>query len=104
MVQELVLSYPGNNKQTPCKRRKSNASGPNFNIRNQLLTQKILKQGYQYHKLFTEFYCRYYDLISKLNVRLKFLLRQELSEPEIYGDLVYKLSKIVGTNTFTAVN
>ena len=35
--------------------------------RNKLLTQKLLKQGYQYHKLrktFSKFYRRYYDLIS----------------------------------------
>ena len=36
-----------------------------FNTRNKLLTQKILKQGYWYHKLhktFSKFYRRYYDL------------------------------------------
>ena len=39
-----------------------------LNTRNKLLTQKLLKQGYQYHKLrktFSKFYRRYYDLISK---------------------------------------
>ena len=39
-----------------------------FNTRNKLLTQKVLKQGYRYHKLrktFSKFYKRYYDLISK---------------------------------------
>ena len=38
-----------------------------FSTRNKLLTQKLLKQGYQYHKLcktFSKFYRRYYDLIS----------------------------------------
>ena len=42
-----------------------------FNTRNKLLTQKILKQGYQYHKLrktFSKFYRRYYDLISKFQI------------------------------------
>ena len=33
---------------------------------------------------------------------LKSLLRQGLSEPEFYGDLVYKLKKIVGSNNFSA--
>ena len=33
---------------------------------------------------------------------LKSLLRQGLSEPEFYGDLVYKLKKIVGYNNFSA--
>ena len=76
-----------------------------LNNRNKLLIQKYLKQGYQYHKLhktFSKFYQRYYDLISKLQVGLKFLLRQGLLEPEFYGDLVYKLKKIVGSNNFSA--
>ena len=38
-------------------------------------------------KLFLN-YRRYYDLISKFQVGLKSLLRQGLSEPEFYGDLV----------------
>ena len=70
-----------------------------------MLTQKLLKQGYQYHKLrktFSKFYRRYYDLISKFQVGLKSLLSQGLSEPEFYGDLVYKLKKIVGSNNFSA--
>ena len=62
-----------------------------FNTCNKLLTQKLLKQGYRYHKLhktFSKFYRRYYDLISKFQVGLKSLLRQGLSEPDFYGDLV----------------
>ena len=38
-----------------------------FNTRNKFLTQKLLKQGYWYHKLpktFSKLYRRYYDLIS----------------------------------------
>ena len=76
-----------------------------FNTRIKLLTQKLLKQGYRYHKLrktFSKFYRRYYDLISKFQVGLKSLLRQGLSEPDFYGDLVYKLKKIVGSNNFSA--
>ena len=42
------------------------------------------------------------DLISKFQVGLKSLLRQGLSEPDFYGDLVYKLKKIVGSNNFSA--
>ena len=74
-----------------------------FNTRNKLLTQKLLKQGYRYDKLrktFSKFYRRYYDLIPKFQVGLKSLLRHGLSEPEFYGDLVYKLKKIVGPNNF----
>ena len=41
-------------------------------------------------------------LISLFQVRLKSLLRQGLSEPEFYGDLVYKLKKIFGSNICSA--
>ena len=71
-----------------------------FNTRNKLVIQKLLKQGYRYHKLrktFAKFYRRYYDLISKFQVGLQSLLRQGLSEPDFYGDLVYILKKIVGS-------
>ena len=66
---------------------------------------KLLKQGYWYYKLrktFSKFYRQYYDLIYKFQVELKSLLRQRLSEPEFYGDLVYKLKKIGGSNYFSA--
>ena len=39
-----------------------------FNNRNKFLTAKLLKQGYQYHKLrkaFTKFYRRHFELIEK---------------------------------------
>ena len=58
-----------------------------------------------YHKLrktFSTFYRRYYILISKFQIRLKSLLRKGLSEPEFYGDLVYKLKKSVGADIFSA--
>ena len=67
-----------------------------FNTRKKLLTQKLLKQGYRYHKLrktFSKFYRRYYDLISKFQVGLKSLLCQGFYEPVFCGDLVYKLKK-----------
>ena len=76
-----------------------------LNTRNKLLTQKLLKQGYLYQKLcktLSKFYRRYYDLISKFQIGLKSLLRQGLSEHKFYGDLVYKLKKIVGSNNFSA--
>ena len=75
-----------------------------FNTHNKLSTQKLLKQGYRYHKLhktFSKFYRRYYDLISKFQIGLNSLLPQGLWEPESYGDLVYKLKKIVGSNNFS---
>ena len=38
--------------------------------------------------------------MSKYNVGLKTLLLQDISEPEFYGDLVYKFRKIIGKNDF----
>ena len=64
----------------------------------------LLQQGYQYHKLrktFSKFYRRHYELVSKFSVGLKTLLHQGLSEPEFYGDLVYKFKKIVGRADFS---
>ena len=76
-----------------------------FNTRNKLLTQKLLKQGYRYHKrrkTFSKFCRRYYDLISKFQVGLKSLLCQGLSEPKFYGDFVYKLKKNVSFHYISA--
>ena len=75
-----------------------------FNARNKCLTAKLLQQGYRYHKLrktFSKFYRRHYELISKYNVGLKTLLSEGLSEPEFYGDLVYKFKKLKGINDFS---
>ena len=38
--------------------------------------------------------------MSKYNVGLKTLLLQGLSEPEFYGELMYKFRKIIGKNDF----
>ena len=46
-----------------------------FNTRNKLLTQKLVKQCYQNHKLrktFSKFYRRYYDLILNSKLDLNF--------------------------------
>ena len=75
-----------------------------FHTRNKYLTAKLLKKGYRYHKLrkvFSKFYRRHYELISKFNVGLKSLLHQGLSEPEFYGDLVYKIKTIRGMTDFS---
>ena len=75
-----------------------------FNTRNKLLTAKLLNQVNRYHKLrksFSKFYRRHSDLVSKFNVGLKSLLQQVLSEPEFYGDLVYKFRKIYACNDFS---
>ena len=79
-----------------------------FNARNKYLTAKLLQQGYRYHKLrktfsifYDDFYRRHYELISKYNVGLKTLLGEGLSEPEYYGDLVYKFKNLIGSNDFS---
>ena len=74
-----------------------------FNTRNKVWTAKLLRQGYRYHKIhkaFSKFYWRHFDIVSKYNVGLKTLLLQCLSEPEFYGDLVYKFRKIIGKTDF----
>ena len=66
-----------------------------FNARNKILTGKLLR-GYWYHKLrksFSKIYCRHYEFDFKIQGRIKISLQQGLSEPEFYGDLVYKLKK-----------
>ena len=67
-----------------------------FNTRNKVLTAKLLRQGYRYHKIrkaFSNFHRRHFDIVSKYNVGLKTLLLEGHSEPEFYGDLVYKFEK-----------
>ena len=83
-------------------RAPSNVS--DFNCRNKALTAKLLKQGYRYHKLrqaFSKFYRRHSELVEKYNVSLRKLLQQGISEPEFYGDLVYRIRKIVGKSNFS---
>ena len=73
-----------------------------FNNRNLFLTAK-LKQCYRYHKIrkaFSKFYHRHSELIIKYNIGLKNLLKQGISEPIFYGDLVYKFKRIVRKPNF----
>lgn len=75
------------------------SSVDDFNKRNLLITEKLLKQGYRYHKLrktFAKFYYRNLNLISKYNSNLKTLLIKGISHPEFYGDVMYKLRNIIG--------
>ena len=85
--------------------RFANASShvTDFNNRNKFLTAKLLKQGYRYHKLhkaFSKFYRRHFELIEKYHVSLKKLMQQGISNPEFYGDMVYKVKKIIGNPNF----
>ena len=69
-----------------------------FNTQYKVITAKLLRQGCRYHKLrktFSKLYICHYDLVSKFNVSLKSLHKQCLSEPEFYGDLVYKFRQEV---------
>ena len=71
-----------------------------FNTLNKVLTAK---KGYRYHKIlkvFSKFYRRHFDKVSKYNVGLKTLFLQDLSVPKFYGDFVYKFRKIIGKNYF----
>ena len=64
-----------------------------FNYRNEALTAKLFRQGYRYfklHKAFSKFYRKRSALVEKYSVSLKTLLQQNISEPEFYGDLVYR--------------
>ena len=73
-----------------------------FNTRNKVLTAKLLRQGYRYHKIrkaFSKFYRRHFDIVSKYNVRLKDFFRRAF-RPEFYGDLVYRFRKNIGKNDF----
>ena len=68
------------------------------------LTAKLLRQDYCYHnfaKHFSKFYRRHSGLVEKYNVTLRKLLQQGRSEPEFYGDLVYRIRKIVGKPNFS---
>ena len=68
------------------------------------MTAKLLIQGYRYHKIrkaFSKLYHRHSELIVKYNIGLKTLLRQGISEPIFYGDLVYKFKIIVGNPNFS---
>ena len=74
-----------------------------FNYRNKALTAKLLRQGYRYFKLrkaFSKFYRRHSALLEN-SVSLKTFQQQGISEPEFYGDLVYRFRKIVGKSDFS---
>ena len=78
---------------------RSCSSVEDFSERNRVITEKLLRQGYRYDKLrktFSKFYYRNTSLISKYNCNLKSLLRQGISHPDFYGDVIYKLRKIIG--------
>ena len=67
-----------------------------FNERNQCITGKLLCQGFRYHKLlktFTKFFHRYKDLISKFGYTCRKLIKNGISHPKFYGNIVLKARK-----------
>ena len=83
---------------------RASSSVNEFNCHIKALTATLLRQGYRYHKLrktFSKFYRRYCGLVEKYNVSLRKLLQHGISEPEFYGDLVYRIRKIVGKLNFS---
>ena len=69
-----------------------------------VINVQLLKQGYRYHKLteaFSKFYRRHHELVSNFSVGLKSLVLKGLSEPEFYGDLVYKFKNDMGRTDFS---
>ena len=83
-------------------RASSNLS--DFNYRNKALSAKLLRQGYRYFKLrkaFSKFYRRHSALAENYSVSLKTFLQQGISEPEFYGDVVYRFRKNVGKSNFS---
>ena len=60
------------------------------------LTEKLLHQGYRYHKLhitFSKFYYHYTELLQKFGCTCRTLKKQGISHPAFYGNIVYKAHK-----------
>ena len=82
----------------PIRLARASSSVSDFNCRNKALTAKLLRQGYRYHKLrktFSKFYSRHSGLVEKYNVSPRELLQQRISEPEFYGDLIYRILSFI---------
>ena len=72
------------------------SSVSDFNERNLCLTEKLLHRGYRCHKLhktFSKFYYRYTELLRKFGCACRTLIRQGISRPAFYGNIVYKAHK-----------
>ena len=68
----------------------------NFNERNRCITEKLLHQGYRYHKLlksFTKFFHRYKEIIQKFGCSRRSLIKNGISHPKFYGNIVYLAHK-----------
>ena len=68
-----------------------------FNERNRFITEKLLQQGYRYHKLlktFTKFFHRYKEIIQKFGCSRRSLIKNGISHPKFYGNIVYKAQNL----------
>ena len=77
-----------------------------FHSKNKQITCKLLTQGYRYHKLrktFGKFFRSYSELLSKFGaIPFQEYVSKGISHPVFYGDLVYKLRRVKGSNNFIA--
>ena len=67
-----------------------------FNERNLFITEKLLHQGFRYHKIvktFYKFYYKYKDLVRKFGCTRRVLVISGISHPKFYGNVVYKARK-----------
>ena len=73
-----------------------------FNLRNLSITNRLINQGFRYHKLrkaFCKFYNKYPDLVRKYgDTNCGELISKGISQPNFYGDIVYKIRRIKDSN------
>ena len=70
-----------------------------FIKRNQIITEKLLKQGIDIIN-FEKHSPSFIIEISQYKCNFKALLRLGISHPEFYGDVIYKLRKMFGHENF----
>ena len=71
-----------------------------INARNRFLTAQLLKLGH--HEIRKAFFKILSPTpLSEFKVELKIVLQQSLSEPDFYGDFVYKFKRIVSGPDFS---
>ena len=67
-----------------------------FNERNLCITEKLLSQGFRFHKLvktFGKFFRRYKVLVLKFGCTCNNLIKNGISQPTFYGNVVNKARK-----------
>ena len=80
------------------KARNGNTCFPNINLIRQHFRLCDVSTNGSYHGVCFQTVSA---LVEKYSVSLKTLLQQGISEPEFYGDLVYRFRKIVGKSNFS---